>query len=236
MSRDTEESKKGPTLLLVVGVDTYQIACNLCSLGLPSTKSYEELKTLLLCFKPKVNVVAQRFHFHKQLQGPGELVNAYMSALWQMVLVCEFGEFLDDALHNQLVCGLACDMVQGWCLAATNLTLEKAFKLASIMEGAQEGLMWLRPTSAAPSSSTSELTVAKIYQKCATKPKLTAAVREPPKASAMPSKCCYCCHAATHLADSCPFKDKSCNFCGIRGHLAKACMKKARRVREDLKN
>ena len=28
-SRDTEESKKGPTLLSVVGVDTYQIAHNL---------------------------------------------------------------------------------------------------------------------------------------------------------------------------------------------------------------
>ena len=60
--QDTEET----TLLLVVGADTYQIACNLCSLGLPSTKSYEELKTLLLgYFKPKVNVVAQCFCFHK---------------------------------------------------------------------------------------------------------------------------------------------------------------------------
>ena len=32
-SRDTEESKKGPTLLSVVGADTYQIARNLCSPG-----------------------------------------------------------------------------------------------------------------------------------------------------------------------------------------------------------
>ena len=212
-SRDTEESKK---------------ARNLCSPGLPSTKSYEELKTVLLgYFKPKVNVVAQRFRFHKRLQGSGELVNAYMSALRQMASACEFGEFLDDALRDQLVCGLACDKVQGRCLAATNLTLEKAFELASVMERAQEGLMWLRPMSVAPSSSTSELTVV-ADQKRATKPKSTAAAREPPKASAMPGKCRYCCRAATHLEDNCPFKDKSCNFCGIRGHLAKACMKKDR--------
>ena len=111
-------------------------------------------------FKPKVNVVAQHFRFHKRLQGPGELVNTYMSALWQMVSACKFGKFLDDTLHDQLVCRLACDKVQGWCLAATNLKLEKAFELASMMDGAQEGLMWLRPTSAAPSSSTSEPTVA----------------------------------------------------------------------------
>ena len=114
---------------------------------------------LLGYFKPKVNVVAQRFHFHKQLQGLGESVNAYMSALRQMVSACEFGEFL-KSLRDQLVCGLACDKVQGQCLAATNLTLEKAFELASMMmEGAQEGLTWLQPTSAVPSSSTSELTV-----------------------------------------------------------------------------
>ena len=130
------EVQERPPLLLVVGADTYQIAHNLCSLGPSSTKSYEKLKTLLLgYFKPKVNVVAQPFCFHKQLQGPGKLVNTYMSALWQMVSVCEFGEFLDDALRNQLVCGLACDKVQGRCLAATNLMLEKAFKLASVMEG-----------------------------------------------------------------------------------------------------
>ena len=97
-----------------------------------------------------------------------------------------------------------------------------------MMEWVQEGLTWLQPMSAAPSSSTSEPTVAKIYQKHATKPKSTAVALELPKASAMPGKCCYHCHAATHLADSCPFKDKSCNFCGIRGHLAKACMKKDR--------
>ena len=163
MSRDTEESKKGPTLLLVVGADTYQIACNLCSPGLPLTKSYEELKTLLLgCFKPKVNVVAQHFHFHKRLQGPGESVNAYMSSLQQMASACELGEFLNDALRNQLVCGLACDKVQGWCLAATNLTLEKAFELASMMEGAQEGLMWLHDATdeCCDISSASEPTVA----------------------------------------------------------------------------
>ena len=99
-----------------------------------------------------------------------------MSALWQMESVCQFDKFL-NVLHGQLVCGLACDMVQGQCLVATNLMLEKAFELASVMEGAQEGLMCLRPTSAAPSSSTSELTVAKIYQKHANKPKSTPAAR-----------------------------------------------------------
>ncbi len=144
---------------------------------------------------------------------------------------CEFGGFLDDALRDQLVCGLACDKVQGRCLAATNLTLEKAFELASAMEGAQEGLTWLRPTGVVPSSSTSESAVAKIYQKRAAKPKSTtygATVREAPKAGVTPGKCCYRCRATTHLAGSCPFKDKNCNFCGVRGHLAKACMKKDR--------
>ena len=224
-ARETTEGKKSPILLSVVGAATYQIARNLTSPGLPSAKTYEELTRLLAgYFKPKVNVVAQRFRFHKRMQTNSESCNAYMSSLRQLAAACDYGEFLDQALRDQFVCGLACDKVQGRCLATTNLTLEKAYDIASIMEGSKAGLDWMRPKPAT-SNAMEDTTVAKIYQGRAR----STREKPHPRTSAghvSGKSVCYHCRAPTHLANECPFKDKECHFCGKVGHIEKACLKK----------
>ena len=221
-ARETAEDKKSAVLLSVVGADVYQIARNLTSPALPSTKSYSELTTLLAAyFKPKVNVVAQRFRFHKRQQAENESCNAYMSALRELASPCDYGDFLDQMLRDRFVCGLRCERMQSRCLAISNLTLEKAYEIASVMEGAKAGLTWMRPAVAVPLSSTvDEDTVAKIYQG-------RSSTRQARTTRHVPGKTvCYRCRAPTHLANECPLKNKTCHFCGKVGHVERACLMK----------
>ena len=50
----------------------------------------------------------------------------YIAELRKLALHCEFGEFLKDALRDQLVCGLRNAGVQKQLLAQTDLTLGPA--------------------------------------------------------------------------------------------------------------
>ena len=51
----------------------------------------------------------------------------YLSELRQLAKDCEFGEYLQTALRDQLVCGLNSEALQGKVLAAADLTFREDF-------------------------------------------------------------------------------------------------------------
>ena len=61
---------------------------------------------------------------HYQL--PGESLADHIAELRRLVTHCEFGEYLDDALRDQLVCGLHAEGTQRRLLTIKNLTLQEA--------------------------------------------------------------------------------------------------------------
>ena len=72
-----------------------------------SDKSLDELKTLLKNhYSPQPLIIAERLKFHKRDQKPGESINEYAVELKCLATTCQFGSFLEDALGDQLVCGL----------------------------------------------------------------------------------------------------------------------------------
>ena len=50
--------------------------------------------------------MAARFLFHQRQQQPGESVAINLAELRKLAVPCEFGETLDEALRDRLVCGL----------------------------------------------------------------------------------------------------------------------------------
>ena len=72
--------------------------------------------------------------------------------LWKYAVHCKFpATQLEDALHDQLVCGLRNDQMQKRLLTELDLTLEKALQIAQGMEAADYSTKALKePVTVAP--------------------------------------------------------------------------------------
>lgn len=49
---------------------------------------------------------ANRMSFHKRVQRGDESVFEFVSALQELAEICNFGDFYDQALKGQLICGI----------------------------------------------------------------------------------------------------------------------------------
>ena len=89
-------------------------------------------------YKPKPIRIAEQFWFYKRNQLHTETVAEYLAELQKLAITCEFGNFLNDALCNQFVCGLNNSVMQRRLLSEPNLDLLKACELTQDMEAARK--------------------------------------------------------------------------------------------------
>lgn len=140
----------------------------------------------------------------------------YLAALRHLARHCEFEDWLDRLLCDRLVCGLRDETLQRRLLAEPELTLTKAVQMARAAEEAAVKTEELRRTrsEARPEQN-----------------RVAQAPRKPPSGSASANgrsahvQCWRC--TGSHDAASCSFASVVCHFCGNKGHLQKACRKKA---------
>ena len=192
---NVEDEKKVAHLLGGIGARAYAVIKNLVAPQTPKECSLDRIKELLInYFKPRPPVIAERFAFHKRDQRPGETVNEFVIELRRLARTCKFGNFLDEAIRDRLVCGLANGGTQKRLLAEKDLTLKKAVEVATAAEMAVlEG----------PQKTT---------------------VREPEEVYRINyARHCQCCGKRGHSVATCRFRQGSCYKCGERGHLQVMC-------------
>ena len=135
IANDVPETKKVAAFLSAMGAKAYELLRNLVAPDSPKDKRFNDLvKTLRAHLKPKPLVIAERFKFYKRLQREEESVAEYSVTLKQLSTHCDFGSFLNDALRDQLVCGLRHETMQKKLLAEDKLTFKKACEMAQAME------------------------------------------------------------------------------------------------------
>ena len=106
-ANDIAADKQVPVFLSVVGGKTYSLLRDLTSPEKPQDKTLAQLsETLKSHFQPKPLVIAERFYFHRRNQNAAESIADYVAELRRLATHCEFGEYLNDALRDRLVCGL----------------------------------------------------------------------------------------------------------------------------------
>lgn len=122
-------------LLHFIGSVSFDMICDKLAPADPYTKSYDFLTTKLAEFyAPAPLEIAENYRFHQKKQGEGEAVQQFVAALYKLSINCNFGPYLQTALRNQLVFGLASKRAQSRLLETKELIFEKAVEMATAME------------------------------------------------------------------------------------------------------
>ena len=87
-------------------------------------------------YKKDTIEIAERFKFFKRVQQEQETLANYLAELRKLAKHCNFGNYLDTALRDQLVCGLRDRKTQRELLCTPNLTLAMASEKARATETA----------------------------------------------------------------------------------------------------
>ena len=66
----------------------------------------ELLKLAAAHYHPKPSLAVQRFRFNSRVLQSGESVVTYLAELKRLSADCEYGDVLNDMLHDRIVCGI----------------------------------------------------------------------------------------------------------------------------------
>ena len=100
-------------------------------------------------YKKDTIEIVERFKFLKRVQEEQETLANYLAELRKLAKNCNFGNYLDTALRDQLVCGLRDRKTQRELLCISNLTLAVASERARAAEAASRETQQLNPTVSA---------------------------------------------------------------------------------------
>ena len=216
------EKKKVATLLTLVGPETYLLLKSLVSPQRPVDLSFDEITARLKShLTPRRLIVAERFKFHQRTQKDGEAIATFAAELRRLASTCNFGEFLSEALRDQLVCGIRTSSTQRKLLSEER-SFEQAMQMALADEVADSEAKQIAPKHDS-TSNTVPVDVVHKYQSRVEK-KFPEHQRNDNAVNAT-RKRCYRCNG-NHTQQQCRFKDATCHFCQKRGHIAEACRKK----------
>ena len=204
-ANDIPDEKRVSVLLSIIGPKTYALLRSLTAPALPNSKSLDFLvQQLKSHYQPPPLLIAERFHFNQRNQAGGESIADYAAELRRLAATCEFGDFLDDALRDRLVCGMNSTSTQKCLLSEARLFFAKALEVALALESAERNAKSLKG-----------------------KEEIVQNVRQFHKGSSeRAGKPCYRCGKSNHDANSCRFVDATCHNCGKRGHIATVCRSK----------
>ncbi|KAJ0172353.1 hypothetical protein K1T71_012326 [Dendrolimus kikuchii] len=130
---------KVPTLITVMGADSYELLVNLCTPTKPNAKTFEEITEIMSRhLQPTPNELAERYKFRCRKQMQGESISEYVAVLKKMSKTCEFGASLEENLRDQLVCGISNDTIRQRLFAESKLDFTKAYNLGVSLEAAEK--------------------------------------------------------------------------------------------------
>ena len=221
--RITEPAIKRAELLTRCDENTYQLFRNLCAPHKPATKQYDELKQLLCNhLKPAPSEVMERCMYNRARQEQNETVAEFAARLRQLSLHCNFTD-LNTALRDKFICGIRDEATRIELFKQATVTFDSAFKEATARERAVENAAGALKTLTDKAYKQEHFF--HDQQNRTTKDKKTS-FKPSYNSQRNNDIICYCCGNTGHATRSCKYREQTCRFCHIKGHLERACFRK----------
>lgn len=223
-NRIKSDADKRATLLTCVGKKVFSTLRNLVQpKSLKETSYGEIIKVLTNHFAPQTSVIMQRFKFYNLKQNTEDIA-AFIVRIKEQASKCSFGQFLDDAIRDKLVCGLADQQIQNRLLSEGKLDFGKTCEIALAMETASKEAksFSVREDSVLKISNSSKTTMHKIpdqnknFQSKQSNRKTEGKFR-------ISYNTRNCKHCGKKHRDECSFKNATCYKCKRKGHIASVC-------------
>ncbi|XP_061705661.1 uncharacterized protein LOC133516658 [Cydia pomonella] len=220
-----------PTLIAVMGEETYDLLSNLVSPKKPAEMSYEQVTEVLRKhLQPKRSFMAERYRFRQRRQNKDESITQYIAELKKLAKHCDFASGLEENLRDQLVCGLKSDVIRQRLFAEDGLKYERAVRLACALEGAERDAAAVDQAGPSEARGRAEgtgevhsLVARAAHAQQGRRRGASAATARRPSGAAL----CNVCGASEHASNECRFKNFVCRLCGNKGHLKRACPERA---------
>ena len=130
----------------------------------------------------------------------------YVAELRRLGKTCNFGDYLDTALRDQLVCGLKDQKTQKELLCVQGLTLAVAIERSRAAEAVNREVQQNSPV---------DTDTHKLYSR---------------------QKACHRCGKTGHSGSTCLHKHKRCHICNKIGHLSSMCKSKGSVKKKPMKS
>ncbi|XP_062707172.1 uncharacterized protein LOC134287930 [Aedes albopictus] len=134
-SNDIVEGKKKDIFLSLCGITVFQELKRLYPSTDLKTVSYADIiKKLKERYDKVESDIVLRYKFRCRVQGPGETNENFLLDVKLLAEACDFGEFRDSAIRDQLVYGVYDKGLQQRLLDEENLTLKTAERILKAKE------------------------------------------------------------------------------------------------------
>lgn len=217
-------ARKRALFLSHCGPDVFEMAESLCEPTPVQSVPWDTLMaTLRKHYAPVPSKFVQRYQLRQRVQREGEPVSAYMAALRKAATHCDYRD-LDDALLEQLICGIRDTRLQRRLLAKPDLTLGGALDEARAHEASTRAAEALqRPSTSKDSSKPSPVhrEDARSSSDADSEEDVFRTEDKLREASSRRQSCLSC--GGNHERLSCKYKEAICRRCDKKGHLARVC-------------
>ena len=134
---EAQQARKKAIFITTLGQATFVKLRDLASPKDIAMLSLEEVVELLTAhYQPQTIEIAKCYKFFKRTQEDQERTTDFIAALRWLAKTCNFGQYLDTALRDQLVCDLNDHKCQRELLSTQGLTLQTAIQKATTAETA----------------------------------------------------------------------------------------------------
>ena len=156
-------------------------------------------------FVKKKNVVYEQAQFHKRRQKEGETVDEFITALYQLVEHCQYGDLRDECIRDQIVIGILDSHLSLKLQLDDTLTLEKAIGMCRQSESVKGQQKTLRGGDAVTTGTVDAIGLKKF---------------PPRQGTVNPSNqpfCTRCGKGPAHPRQQCPANEAVCHRCRKKG-------------------